>query len=296
MILPFLLVVVMTTTLVMSKQQLTLSGNYGYTCNQLHSLSYALELSKEKNAILVLWGTWTTLVNEHLDVEHLHHHYDIELQSDMPMNVEVIPSSGAFFIGLRHNLAATRLHLRPRPEYRRRAEEIIRAHHMIRPIIGIHLRYFLDPGGEKCKDGMLIHPEWIEQGRPCHISVANYPVDPNAVCNTQLDTNLMNRMTTEWPELESPFSFYVATDGQRPDLVDSFFRSSLRSVRSILGTENLFVDMWSSVLCDYYVPNLMSSCEPIITQWRSVFWKGYPVRVSPRACFEPFANESLSMF
>jgi hypothetical protein len=273
----------------------------GGTCNQLHYLSHSVKQAVERNATLIVWGQFKKIFLNLLDLEYMHQMYPqfrYLLWDNEPHAEELSLSPwDGIRCGLRYSSEWIQKAVRPHPGLRAQAENLI---NILRRksdrVIAIHLRYF----DQNCSPaGTLTRLKWTEEGRPCHKRNQSYVLDYDRICRYRLDQILFDSMHREWPELSSIVNFgaYVSTDDEREEYVKEFFdEDHARQFKFSAATRsppktNMLVDMWASTLADYYVSNPMSSCEPIIAQWRSQI----PVnkgKMYPSACFLGFEDPS----
>jgi hypothetical protein len=279
----------------------TMGGAIGGTCNQMHTISLGVSKAVEAKGLLIVWGPYKRIF-EQLDLEYMKTNYpqlNFVLRDNQPQLGGYDGWAGVA-CGLRHSYDWIKHGVRPKKEFREQAENgIAELRREAAVTVAVRLRYFEDLCN---REGDLTRLSWLQDGRPCHRNNQDYVVDANRICRYRLDQDLVNTLEQEWPELKQAQSFgaFVSTDDQRPNYNLEFFDKNyakqfrfLSATRSPPST-NMLVDMWAATMADYYVGNPMSSCEPIITQWRGSM-KGKEGKVYPTKCFSGFESPQIKL-
>lgn len=277
---------------------------FGRLCNRLVSIVAALDRAMEENFTVVLDSGFASVTTK-IDMNLLNSYYQGRLQfasslthSERESMVDLSPAE--FWCGVKTSESeGMRRYVRPTQATRQIAERTIakiRAENPSGEIVSVHLRKY----DGLCDKQLPNSCEWK--------SAYHFHPKPFG-CNQTLTPEFWRWFQEDWPHQDwqnkHPVSLYLSTDRQDAD-VDASYTKGYTNHPSIFkvyepekhiikakATKNeytppseMFVDMWVSTLADYFIGMPRSSCDMVVSQWRSAQRADLKEdRVHPRKCF-----------
>ena len=289
-------------------------SRFGRQCNQIIILSMGLSLAKQDNFVLIIdYNSFPVLAK--LDLEHFDQTFRglyIYLKDAKKMNIsiettEILVNAPTYWCGLKIKLESIRTGFRPLKKFQQIAEqEVARMRKKMLPnsdLMSVHVRNY---------DGLceMLLPDVCEWRQ-------NYEFFPKPYgCNQTLTGGFLKWIKNDWPEHDwdhRPLYIYLSTDRQMQSVDQSYLdRYSDFGIKNVFVTEatlktskvrneysftgEMLMDMWISVLADFYVGMPRSSCDKVVAEWRGIVQADRKIdTVHPRACFSPYYyNQKLA--
>jgi len=284
-----------------------LQGGFGRLCNQMVILATGLSLAERDGFVLLIrYNDFPVLGKLDLDLlkKTFGHLFRFKggayPEHDNLVESGVLVAATTYWCGLKTAMKSIRVGIRPRPHLIDAAQKEIENMRSKVPLdtdlVSVHIRNY----DGLCENLLPDSCEWD----------SGYEFRPKPFgCNQTLTAEYLHSIKSEFPEHDwsrRRMSVYLSTDRQ-VESVDLSWRNGHRSLgidylfepgtvksskvkNEYTPTSDLFVDMWISVLADFYVAMPRSSCEKIIAEWRSVVHSqnNTPDRMSPRQCFRNY--------
>ena len=273
---------------------LTLEEPNGRFCNQLLTFSTAIErVKRRRETVLLIWGEWSRIYD-------LFDANKLDAWLGGPGRIRKsngrsgkAKSTSAWWdraCAERVSRESIRKAMRPSSTFQQMAESRIRNLHEqgAKQILAVHRRALEGTCQERTNNA-------DKYGVHCHRTSSKYQGTLNQ-CNYMSNDEFFSALKGSWSNFrKEEMGLFLSSDGRIP-VEDSMFRAPFKYSESTDGSSapsSMLVDMWTSVLADFYVANTMSSCEGIVAQWRREI-KGENVHpVYPPSCFGPYNTVSL---